>query len=49
MLSVASKEDGVSDIEGLEDEYFSEVYDKGKHARLWRDNDFGVVESFLRT
>mmetsp|Transcript_24595 Transcript_24595/g.48893 ORF Transcript_24595/g.48893 Transcript_24595/m.48893 type:complete len:211 (-) Transcript_24595:38-670(-) len=48
VLSVGSQEDGVSDIEGLEDDYFSAVYEKGKHARLWRDNDTGLLEDFIQ-
>lgn len=50
VLSVGSKEDGVSDIEGFEGSHFNAVYEVGKHARLWREeeNDFKIVEEFLK-
>ena len=46
VLCVGSSSDGVSDIEGLED-CFSVVYERGKHARLWRDNDFKDVQDYI--
>ena len=45
---VGSKADNVSDIRGLE-KYFNVIYDKGKHAKLFQDNEdkFHEIETFI--
>jgi hypothetical protein len=43
---VGSLEDSVSDIRGYH-HMFQKLFDKGKHARIFYDNDFKVIEQYL--
>ena len=47
LLLLGSHEDTVSDNRGFEDRYHH-MFFKGKHARLFYENDFKVIEDFLR-
>ena len=47
LLLLGSHEDGVSDNRGHE-HLFHHIYQKGKHVRLFLENDFKVVEDFLK-
>jgi hypothetical protein len=47
-LVLASKSDNVSDNRGNEDLVHLN-FDQGKHARLFFDNDFGVIRDFLKS
>lgn len=47
VLMLASDDDFVSDNRGKR-ELLHHIYKKGKHARLFYDNDFGVVREFVQ-
>ena len=53
ILVLTSLEDGVCDIEGLEDTHFNHIFEKGRHARLFHpsanSDKFSLVEEFLRS
>lgn len=48
ILTLGSTADNVSDNRGLE-HLLDHHLDKGKHARLFYENDFDLVEAFLRS
>lgn len=46
VLAIGSEVDSVSDIRGMH-HLFHSVFKKGEHARLFYDNDFGVIQEYL--
>lgn len=46
ILMLASHEDMVSDNRGKH-EYFHHIFDKGLHGRLFYENDFNIIKSFI--
>ena len=48
VLILASEEDAVSDNRGM-DHLIHHMLDKGKHGRLFFDNDFKLVAEFIKS
>ena len=46
ILMLASHSDPVSDTRG-KNHFYHHIFNEGKHARLFYDNDFDVVKKFL--
>lgn len=49
-LVLHSEEDGVSDIQGLEDTHMTHIYKHGKHARIFHPdtgNDFKIIADYI--
>lgn len=45
-LTLGSRDDAVSDCSGVE-HIFHKLYDEGRHARLFFDNDFDIVADYI--